>query len=282
MKRSTKPKKSRFRGAVPIQTDPFIFRWTVNEAGYEWADGPDGKLHLYPRQEPGKGISIYTPEPGLFREFANTSPTRDGIQKFAETYGDLLDRWDILHTEVRGGRFVGGTSLNRWKVKIEDMRSIVNIWDQIEDEGRHAELAKIIVCTETEIRYVRGMTDVPLAREGELSRFAPKDLVLPAKTALQFEINKRLSDTETPTLIVPRLTWTPDHRQRIVFKPSNLLAEMWMRFAQAIAGEFGLKQCAVCFKFFQVGPGGKRQDTATCSDRCRQIKSRRESELRGR
>lgn len=92
----------------------------------------------------------------------------------------------------------------------------------------------------------------------------PKDILLPAKCALQWEMNRRRSDSETPTLIIPRLTWTPDLHQRMVFQPSNLLAAMWIRFAQTITGEFGLEQCAVCSKYFQVGPGGKRQDTATC------------------
>jgi hypothetical protein len=269
------PKAIKFRGAAEILSDPFIFRWTVNQAGYEWLDGRDGKMRLYPHHTPGVGITHYTPEPGLFREFAKVNPTRDGIREFAEKYGDLFDQWDIMHTQVRGGRFLGGTSLERWKAKIEEVRSLVDLWDQIQDETRHAELKKIIVRTDREICYVRGLTNVTLAREGQLSRFDPRDVLLPARCALQWEINKRLSDTETPTLTVPRLSLTPDNHQRIVFQPGNLLAEMWMRFAQTVTGEFRLKQCAVCDRYFQVGPGGKRKHTETCSAKCRQQKSRK-------
>jgi hypothetical protein len=276
VKHSKRVDERRFRGAKEIQTDPFIFRWTVNSAGYEWLDGEDGKLRLYPVHAPGVGAWNYTPEPGLYREFAALSPTRDAIREFAGKYGDLFDLWPIAYVPARSGRMVGGTSLDRWNAKIEDMRTVVTLWDQIQDERRHAELKKIIVRTDKEIRYVRGRTDVPLTRTGELSRFNPKDVVLPARCALQWEVNKRLSDTDTPTIIVPRLTLTPDFHQRIIFQPSNLLAEMWMRFAQTIAGDFQLKQCANlgCPHYFQVGPGGKRQDTETCSDRCRKEKSR--------
>ena len=279
MKTAARPKKSRFRGAVPIQTDPFIFRWTVNEGGYEWLEGKDGKPRLYPRMVPGARIAVYAPEPGLYQEFAAVRSSQEGIRQFVEKYGDLFDRWDIMHTPARGG-LLGGTSLEGWKVKIEDMRSLVDIWDQIQEEGRHPELKRIIVRTDKEISYVRGGTNHTLARLGETSRFDPRDTVSYALCALQWEVNRRLADTETPCLVVPQLTWTSDARphQRITFRPSNLLAEMWLRFAQTIVGEFGLKRCAVCSRYFQVGPGGKRQDTATCSARCRQIKSRTERE----
>ena len=266
-----------FRGAAEVLPDPFIFRWTVNEAGYEWLDGRDGKLRLCPRYTPGVGIRRYVPEPGLFREFAALNPVRDAIQEFAGKYGDLFDRWDIMHTSVRSGKVVSGTSLDRWKIKIADMRDIMSIWDQIQDKKRQEELKKIIVRSSKEICYVRGITNITLAREGELSSFDPRDILLPARCALQFEINKRLSDTDTPTLVVPRLTWTPDYHQRIVFQPCNLLAAMWMQFAQAAIGAFRLQQCAGCHKFFQVGPGAKRGHAITCSPACRQRKKREDA-----
>jgi hypothetical protein len=265
----------KYRGAVEVLNDPFVFRWTVNESGYEWADGEDGKVRLFPRYVPGAGgVWRYTPEPGLFREFAALNPTRDAIRDFAGKYGDLFDQWDLAHTRVKNGRWAGGTSLDRWKAKIGDMRDLVDIWGQIQDERRHGELKKMIVRTENEICYKRGPADVTIARDSELSRFNPRDVLLPARCALQLEINKRLADTETPTLTVPRLALTPDNHQRIVFGPCNLLAEMWVRFAQVVAGEFNLKQCAVCHKYFQVGPGGRRQHTVTCGPKCRKQKSR--------
>lgn len=274
MRRASKPDEIVFRGAKPIQTDPFVFRWTVSEGGYEWAKGKDGKLRLYPQVVPGARIARYTPEPGLYREFAAVRPSQEGIRQFAEKYGDLFDQWDLMYTPASGG-LVGGTSLERWKAKIRDMQCLVEVWDQIQ-EKRLSDLEKIIVRTEHAICYELGGGSCVLARTGEPTRFDPRDTVSFAMCALQREVNRRVSDTETPCLVVPRLTWTPDARPhpRLIFQPSNLLAEMWMRFAQNIAGEFGLRQCAVCSNYFQIGAGGKRSSTLTCSDKCRQQKSR--------
>lgn len=85
------------------------------------------------------------------------------------------------------------------------------------------------------------------------------------------EVNKRIAEYVT----TPRLAWTPDYGQRIIFEPSNLLAAMWNQFAQAITGDLRLKKCVVCGNYFQVGPGAKRADTITCGVACRQEESRK-------
>jgi hypothetical protein len=270
MRRASKAQEVEFRGATQIETDPFIFRWSVSEGGYEWTEGIDQKLRLYPRVVPGALIAHYTPETGLYREFVSIRPARDDIRQFAEKYGDIFDQWDFRCLPAHGG-LRGGTALERWKAKIEDMRSLVEIWDQTQDEKRHPELKKIIIQTKNGISYRQRGTDHPLGHA-----FDQRDIMSYALCALQWEVNRRLADKDTPTFVTPRLTWTPDARprQRIIFQPSNLLSAMWVRFAQTIAGEAKLKQCAVCSVYFQVGPGGKRQHTDTCSARCRQIKSR--------
>jgi len=57
--------------------------------------------------------------------------------------------------------------------------------------------------------------------------------------------------------------------------PSNLLAAMWLQFAQFASGTFELKRCPGCGAYFQAGNGAKRRaDAVTCSDACRQRKKR--------
>jgi hypothetical protein len=262
---------------TPVRTDPFIFRGRVSGAGYEWLKGEDGKPRLVPRHLPGVGSRPCDAHPGLFREFAELNPTREAIRGFAEKYGDIFNRYESGETAVRGDGTVGvGAALDTWKQETGDMRVLVGLWDQIRGQ-QLAELQKIIKRTGKELRYVietpKRKASVTLAHaylpEGGLDSFDPEDVVLPAQCALQLEINKRIS--ETPT--VPRLTWTPDYFQRIIFEPSNLIAAMWMQFAQAVTGEFQLKKC-VCGKYFQVGPGGRRADATTCGDACRQRKKR--------
>ena len=270
---------------TPVRTDPFIFRGAVNDAGYEWLKGIDGELRLVPRRGPGRRFYLHEPHPGVFRDFAALQPTQDAIKGFADTYGDILDRHKGEQFAVRGDSTVDfGTSLGRWRREIGDMRVIVSLWDQVQNR-QLSELKKIITHSEKHLRYVvktpKHEARVTLAHadipESGWDRFDPEDVLLPARCALQMEINKRLSDTDTPSLVFPRLVWTPEYDQRIIFQPCNLLAAMWMQFAQAVTGKFQLKRCVVCGKGFQAGPGGKRADAITCSDSCRQRK-KRESE----
>jgi hypothetical protein len=260
---------------TPIKTDPFIFRGVVSEAGYEWLKGMDGKPRLVSRHVPGVGFRACVPHPGLFREFAELNPTREAIQGFAGRYGDLFNRYELRQSVARDdGTGSEGASLGTWREEIGEMRVLVGLWDQIQDQ-RLAELTKIITRTEKELYYViktpKGKVNATLAHGDGLSRFDHADVLLPARCALQSEINKRIAET----LTVPRLAWTPDYHQRIIFQPSNLLAAMWMQFAQAVTGEFQLKRCEGCGIYFQVGPGGRRADATTCGDKCRQQKKRK-------
>jgi hypothetical protein len=258
--------------------NPFAFRGTVSEAGYEWVKGRDGKHRLVPHHVPGIGFRPFEPQPGLFRDFTNLPSTRDAIRAFADQHGDLFNRYQQQQSAARpDGTVTHGASFATWTQEIGDMRVLVDLWERIQ-KRQIAELKKVIKWTEKDVGYViktpRRERNVTLAHadisETGLDCFSPKDVVLPARCALQLEINVRLA--EYPT--VPRLSWTPDYHQRIVFQPPNLLTAMWLQFAQAVTGEFQLKICEGCGKYFQVGPGGRRADATTCSDACRQRKRR--------
>jgi len=264
-----------------IHTNPFHVLATVNEAGYEWLKDDDGRLRLVPARIPGLGSSVREPYPGLFRDFAQLRTTSDAIRDFANQYGDLFSRYSLEQTAARkDGTIATGASLGTWAKEIGDMQTLVELWDQIQYCQTSA-IKKIIRWTNKSVGYVvktpRRTSSVTLAHAdipgSGFSRFERKDVLLPAKCALQMEINKRIA--EHPT--VPRLSWTPDtpnRNQRLVFTPPNLLGAMWLQFAQAVTGEFELYACEWCGNFFQRGPGGRRADATTCSDACRQQKSR--------
>lgn len=266
----------------PVRTDPFIFRWAVSGAGYRWLKGEDGDIHLVPRDEIGLPSRVYEPSSGLFLEFAALK-TQDAIVEFAWKYGDLFNSYSSADRVARENRtLTAGASLNTWKAEIGDMQALVSLWQQIEDcriprlrKDRLEQLRKTIIWSDKGVRYEiktpkRGMHAVWLP-DTWMDRVPPNDVLLPAQYALQSEINLRIADPHT--LTIPRLAWTPDHHQRVIFTPTNLLADMWLQFAQAVTGEFQLKRC-VCGKYFQVGPGGRRADATTCSDACRQRKRR--------
>jgi hypothetical protein len=276
VRKSTKVEEITFRGAAEVRTDPFIFRGPVNEAGYEWLPGIDKKPRLVPVRVPGGRTFLCEPHPGLFREFAGLKPTREGIQSFAGKYGDLFNRYEPEQLVAReDGSVTKGSSLGTWQKEIGDMRVLVSLWDQIKTQ-QLAELQKIIRRTDKEISYKittprREAWQLLAHAElgGGLSVFDPDDVLLPARCALQMELNKRIA--EAPT--VPRLAWTPDYHQRLIFEPSNLLAAMWIQFAQDMTGKFRLVKC-VCGDYFQVGPGAKKGNAITCGPRCRQQKKR--------
>jgi hypothetical protein len=261
----------------------FGFRASISDSGYEWLKGTDGKPRLVPRRVPGVGFRSAEAPPGLFRGFANTPRTKDAIQRFAGLHGDLFNRYDPNQgVALKDGTWIPGASFGTWSQEIEDMRVLVALWDDVQNR-RIESLSKVIKWTDKQVSYVvktpRRESHVTLAHTHlpgtNLGPFSKKDVVLPARYAVQREINVRLSDYAA----VPQLVWTsdkPGEHQRIIFRLPDLLSAMWLQFAQAATGEFQLRVCAApgCGKYFQVGPGGRRADATTCNDACRQSKKR--------
>jgi hypothetical protein len=282
-----------------IRTDAFVFRWLVEEQGYEWAKGSDSEQRLVARV-PESRILLYEPlrVDGMFLEFARLKD-EDGILQFANKHGGLFDTYGPKDWVSRGGKVEQGSSLKKWRSEIGELHALVQIWEAITDRNVRA-LKSIITWNAKGVRYEiktpkyvkRAWLAHPDLNENTLARFKPQDVLLPAQYALQAEINCRIADPEylsadEKPAIVPRLIWSPgrmpdnekpprpDHHQRIIFEPTNLLAAMWLQFAQATTGQYQLKRCQGCGRYFQVGPGGRRADAKTCRDACRQRSHRR-------
>jgi hypothetical protein len=282
---------------VSTRTNPFIFRWEIEEDGYEWKkQRKNAAVRLVGRGGLESRIVRYEPMeefPGLFLEFAKLKPTRDSIRHFANRYGTLFDTYDIADTVVQRGRMIGGSTLHEWKQAIESMDAIVSLWEAVKAH-KTTELRNIIRWTDNGVLYSiktrsGALSNTVLTHKTDstfkemLARFGkPGSVLQPARYALRREINKRVATATT----VPRLMWAsgarldgqhpkPDAHMRIAFVPSHLLAAMWLQFAQAVTGEYQLRRCEECEKHFPVGPGGRRLDADTCSDKCRQRKKRR-------
>ena len=266
------------------------FSWKVSEAGYEWKKGVDSKPHLFERNIPGKGSWIYRPMieyPGLFREFAGLEG-KQAILEFANRYGVLFNRYSLNDSIAEKGsyRSVGassGTAFKVWEREIEDMRILVSLWDTT-NQNRISDLKQIVAWidgqAEYRIRTPKHYSYGSLTLLGVPHYFREGDLLLPARHALQWEINKRLSDEFTESEVykigcVPRVVWNADGSQTLTIKPPNLLGAMWLQFAQFASGTYELKRCPGCGRYFQAGKGARRRaDAITCSDACRQRKKR--------
>ncbi len=283
---------------VPIRTNPFMFRWKVEEDGYEWKEARKNKEpRLVGRGGLESRMMLYAPMeefPGLFLEFAKLMPTRESVCQFANRYGMLsepsLEMEDVV---VQRGRMLTGSTLHEWKDEIQWMSAIVNLWEAVESRDIR-QLQKVIKWNENGVRYLiesrsgrwrhHSLANVAEHNyEAKVVRLGkPGGVLQPARHALRMEINRRIATATT----VPELLWAPGERRdgqppksdanmRIAFVPSNLLAAMWLQFAQAVIGEYQLKRCLGCGTYFQVGPGGRRSHSDTCSDKCRQRKKRR-------
>ena len=285
---------------MPVKTDAFAFRWTVEEDGYAWIRGADSDPRLVARVS-GSRVLLYEPlkASGLFLEFSKLKSQNDILQ-FANQHGDIVKTYDIGDSAKRQeGRWDHGSSLTKWRAEIGDLRTLVQIWEAIEDRNTKA-LGSLITWKAKGVRYEiktpkfnnRAWLAHPELHDTRLARFKPGDVLGPSEYALQAEINRRIADPKylgdgNEVAIAPRLVWCPgersadgtpprpDHHQRLIFKPSSLLAAMWLQFAQAVTGEYQLKRCEGCGKYFQAGPGGRRADASTCSDTCRQRKRRK-------
>jgi len=192
-----------------------------------------------------------------------------------------------------------GTSLRKWKWEIECMRSLVDIWKAIKAARKH-DLKRVIKWDAKDVVSYKielpsgmssgGILASPNLHQNLLTSFRSGDVVMPARYLLQGQINRRIADISSSDhlAIVPLLVWCPgpridglakpDHHQRIIFEPTNLLAAMWLQFARAVTEEYQLQMCEGCGEYFQIGKGARRSHTKTCSSRCRQRASRNKRE----
>ena len=73
------------------------------------------------------------------------------------------------------------------------------------------------------------------------------------------------------------------HAARLQITPKNLLAAMWLQFAQAVTGDKEYRQCKQCGKPFEISlaPEGMRKSREYCTDPCR-FKAYRERQGKAR
>lgn len=253
--------------------------------GYEWKRQGrwKGAQCLTPLVGSKGEWTEYVPHAGVFRTFASlniaTEVTRQWeIGAFAKSYGDIIGRPQDKHA-----------TLETWCRAIQQMRRAVELWDWIDAPDRHEELKRLFTRPKGHILYWQthhplerkdGNTTCPVMVRGESVAAYPVGDVIPlARKALQYEIQCAFTDTETPSHTTPCVV-TPE--MRLVLRPVNLLAHMWLCFARVVSGEIEERPCEMfesCHEYIYVGrgPGLQRNDTTTCSDACRQNKKRQDA-----
>jgi hypothetical protein len=295
--------------------DVFGFVWNVPQSGYQWIQArilhdkglakdrekwvlTDGlALHQPFLMKQYSPLKMYT---GLFRNFAQLpADNRDAILDFANEYGALgIGKELELTAKDEPRRLLGvyGETWNDWWENTQVMRLAVDLWDMVTARDT-AGVSRHIQWKDAEYGedgrkkaetgwYYDSHPDLPreqVPSTGRTGAFIepiparPGDVLMPAASLVYRWINEHLKGTTTPRLV---------NAGKVVLQivPENLLAAMWLQFAQSIAANKGYKDfraCKECGKWFELSH--KQEDRRTvrrefCSDPCKSRDYRRRKE----
>jgi hypothetical protein len=297
------------------------FRWPVAAAGYEWILARDekaprpvgGEISLTPMLVQSQRVRVvqstlptwYAPmldEPALFRIFADTLATRDGIHAFADKYGMLGGPYSIPinHAEtVQPAVFA--ERLGAWLHAIFEMRAVIAVWSMVTALDT-AGLAEVISWRETRMTFVPKeawrfpdwsttpeglmLPENPPWFEGQYDgsvdstlfgwekrkapgRIRDADYLEAAMMVIRSIVNDNLCGGEwagAPSrLVIDRKTSRPVLRQI----PAYLAGALWLQCAEAITQGTQFRVCKQCSKWFAIPKRGARIDREYCSDACR-------------
>jgi hypothetical protein len=271
----------------------FEFHWEVPEGGYRWVDSPlpgneDTLPVLIPQSARPRPARRYAPleeETGLFRILADVELSREGLLTFANRYGCLGNtRVTVLDPKSQEFGQIphrSGETWPAWVGAVQSLQAAVRLWEMAQ-KGDEAGLAQHVRWVDDDSAYCVSDSkwlNVPLedplpidARrwgirrswEEEWLKIRPGDRVALALHYVQMEINQHLRD------IGARLLWDRTHtRQELCFVPTDLLAAIWLQFAQAVDGNKGYQSCLQCGRWFELSPKMARADKQFCTGACR-------------
>lgn len=290
----------------------FIFRWEVPEGGFRWVEAhecdwqnphqsmqaqrerwltdmiPVGRRYSRRRYGPLEEF------PALFRTFADTPVTEEGVLRFANPYGRLGMERSILVPDERpsdrDGVMGSGERLHTWIDQIHAMQRALEIWDALDPPN----VSKLQECIRLEHRPSGGVgatyrdnrdgglfTHLICDSEGEhpdLSDFIrPPDVLRPALFFVQQIVNARLKAHASPSLL-----YTPEQdRLRLHIEPKNLLGCLWLQFARAIDGNRRYERCRECGRWLEISLDAYRTSRKFCSNACRSKNYRDRNKARG-
>jgi len=283
-----------------MKSFPIQAVWHVTLGGHEWVEthiwneSPETRRRFVTNGRPmgAAAIQVRQYQPlvlfsGLFRTFAETEPSPEGIRSFADKFGLLggdFERRIVLYGQGSEGRgLVGiGEASGDWELEILAMRQTIELWEaarrgDVERLERHITWHENGMAVRYDSHPDLKFDQLPapplnadrttIAREGDLvfEHFERGDLMGPALQHVQSTLNRRLHGRASP-----RVLWKPSTRQRtLCIVPDGLIGALWLQFARAFERNAEFRRCAECGTWFELAPGTARADKLYCSPACR-------------
>jgi len=282
----------------PQFSNPLLdFEWEVQKDGYTCEVGsPVAREHqplrvhedvLRTSSENGSYlVSVETTEDqysplkdstGLFKIFAATAPTEEGILEFANRYGSLglnLQIW--IHSPGQDPQSFPGEPTALWFSQITLMRAALDLRQKAKAEDTEG-LEQILIWKDGDVGF-HSTDKEPYNnfRDWLLTDYYPN---LPVQFSSEELIGPALGFVEMIVMlqvekfaISPRISLDPEKLKfDFGLRPHNLLSAIWLQTALALVGEKDFQRCAWCETPFEVSTGrhGARKNRRYCSDACK-------------
>jgi hypothetical protein len=258
-----------------------IFLWNIPQGGFRWLDatavaGAAPQRWLTDAIPVGLQLDArrYSPMdqyPALFRTFADTPLSEDGITRFANQYGGLGAQEQIRLTPGPQLSLGVGESRQVWMNEIDAMHRAVQLWDAVRhrDAPWFQQHVRVEPKSSEEIWVSYLEAGVLYHREvigPDLAGFVkPHDVRRPTLLMLQKMINTRLWDHTAP-----RLLYDPRRDGLGVYLvPKNLLGALWLQLARAVDGNKDYRRCGGCGTWMEISLDAYRTHRLFCSNACR-------------
>lgn len=285
------------------------FVWTKADKGYRWIsvasvnlepdpyeDVGDRRVRVLTRAEGTTGYLATRPledNPDLFKKFAGTEPTEEGILAFADEQGPLEERTLFMYLEDESdpmsviAHYV--VTFDEWVREIKDMADALSLWELIKKQDKKG-LSQLVSIEDGEVYYRRQKpagrwNGIPIASDVQ-RRMLPGDLTIPAMLALKNKVNRKLEINQ----VTDQLRLNENNALEGFRNPTSLLAAIWMQFYYYVQGLTDFKPCSLCGEWEAMyNPDGTKRHNENwtmhkeCAARKRaaeQYKSKKEKEAK--
>jgi len=242
--------------------------------------------------------SEYVPEdaPDLYRGFANTAISRDGILEFAGRCG-LLGVGEMLPVEEEtnpGGsvwrEYISVEYAHEWRRQILLMRGCVEIFDLVDDPFKPDTVALSKIFVRRGGRWHVRSTYLPgYTRQGNVEHvdleiwsddshaFASvgrDDVLVVATEFLRTITDSQLSGATTVSMVRDGDSGS----LALVYRARSLLGAMWLQFAKVMTHTDNARACLECGRTFEF----QRRTKLFCGEACQKKFNRKKSRASGK